>query len=75
MWKQTECNCCQTMIFVQNEDDALCDKCEELVSLRIKVERYERALKEIASTPFGDTSCNEIAIKYEVIADKAVYGD
>jgi hypothetical protein len=37
-----------------------------------KLERYEKALKEIVSEPFGDSSCNEIATKYEVIAEKAL---
>jgi hypothetical protein len=36
-----------------------------------KVERYEKALKNIAENN-EDTSCNEIALKYEVIADKAL---
>jgi hypothetical protein len=44
MWKQVECISCQSMIFSQSEEDAVCEKCDELVNLRITVERYERAL-------------------------------
>lgn len=36
-----------------------------------KLEKYEKALKEIAESN-EDTSCNEIALKYEVIAEKAL---
>lgn len=37
------------------------------------IERYEKALKEIAESK-EDTSCNEVALKYEVIAEKALEG-
>ena len=67
MWRQTECNCCQTMVFVQHEDDALCDRCEELNQLKIKVERYEKALKTIVEMEtvdkrFGQNICTATGI-------------
>ncbi|PLR99613.1 hypothetical protein [Bacillus sp. T33-2] len=36
-----------------------------------KIERYEKALKEIAESD-EDSSCNELALKYEVIAEQAL---
>lgn len=44
---------------------------EWLIEQAEKVERYEKALKEIAENQ-EDNSCNETAIKYEVIAEKAL---
>ena len=41
------------------------------VELREKVERYEKALREISESK-ADSSCNELALEYEVIADKAL---
>jgi hypothetical protein len=38
-----------------------------------KVKRYEKALKEIVENN-EDTSCNKVALKYEVIAQKALDG-
>lgn len=35
------------------------------------LERYEKALKEIAES-VEDSSCNELALKYEVIAEQAL---
>lgn len=36
-----------------------------------KIERYEGALKKIAFNQ-DDSSCNELALKYEVIAEQAL---
>jgi hypothetical protein len=36
-----------------------------------QVERYEKALKDISESD-EDSSCNELALKYEVIAEKAL---
>jgi len=47
---------------------------EEIHHVLDKAMQYEKALKAIAESN-EDTSCNEIAIKYEVIAEKALYGN
>lgn len=42
-----------------------------LVEQAEKAERYEQALKEIAWSD-ADSSCNELAMAYEVIAEQAL---
>jgi rubredoxin len=39
--------------------------------LHMENQEYEKALKEIAESN-KDSSCNELALRYEVIADKAL---
>lgn len=51
--------------------DIFYDLTGEIKFWKAKAEQYEKALKEIAETK-EDISCNEIALKYEVIADKAL---
>ncbi|RKJ64928.1 hypothetical protein D7X33_25535 [Butyricicoccus sp. 1XD8-22] len=49
MWQSRECSNCQNEVFVQHNEvevDVFCDKCEEIVELRVKIQRYERALLE-----------------------------
>lgn len=51
MWQMRECSNCQNEIFANpNEVDVFCDKCEELVNLRIKVEQYEKSFSEYTDT-------------------------
>jgi len=44
---------------------------EVSVSFTEKVQKYEKALKDIAEND-EDSSCNELALKYEVIAEQAL---
>ena len=43
-----------------------------LIAQAEKAEKYETALKEIAEST-ADSSCNQLALDYEVIAEKALY--
>jgi hypothetical protein len=51
MYEIVECVGCGLPIGSDKGDDVLCSKCEELETLRIKVERYEKALKLIVANP------------------------
>jgi len=47
------------------------DDVDWLIEQAEKTQRYEKTLKDIAESN-DDSSCNELALKYEVIAEKSL---
>lgn len=45
-----------------------------LIEQAEKVERYEKALKEIAEEPYENSDWSKIAFRYEMIAEDALKG-
>ncbi|ULT55426.1 hypothetical protein L1999_20300 [Neobacillus drentensis] len=59
-WHTVECINCHNMIFAESKDeDMMCNKCQQLEGLRIKVKQQENVIKELEGSLGWHIETNE----------------